>query len=293
MDQHAPAVWRGEAAPAAHPGRLPLVYPAFRRLPPPVIVIGMHRSGTSLAAGMLSVLGVFMGPRLRLPAADPVESGALRSSGYGEAAAFYRLNERLLAQAGAGWNRIEPFLELREDACFERRAVRALQLATFGSLRTGYLGSLQAAGTAAWGWKDPRNSLTVDYWLRLFPEARLLHVRRELTAAADSLHRRAWEWVQAPPPASSPVRLLLRWIAGRPAPPSPDPCLDRGYCLALAARYVDECLRWRSLEERYLEVRYEDLVAHPAASADQLAWFARAPVFPQALRAAAALVERR
>src|SRR4051794_13631081 len=52
----------------ALPGqRPPLIHPGFRRLSPPVIVIGMHRSGTSLVAGMLSVLGVFIGPRLELP----------------------------------------------------------------------------------------------------------------------------------------------------------------------------------------------------------------------------------
>ncbi|HTE20391.1 MAG TPA: hypothetical protein VK689_18660, partial [Armatimonadota bacterium] len=39
-----------------------LVHPAFRRLPPPLIVLGMHRSGTSVVAGILARLGVYMGP---------------------------------------------------------------------------------------------------------------------------------------------------------------------------------------------------------------------------------------
>src|SRR5690348_11679575 len=75
------------------------VSPAFARLPPPLIIIGMHRSGTSLVSGMLSCMGAFMDPAWpRVSGSESiVPPGPLvRRNGYGEATAFRLLNERLL-----------------------------------------------------------------------------------------------------------------------------------------------------------------------------------------------------
>lgn len=41
----------------------------WANLPPPIILIGMHRAGTSLMAAMCQVLGVYVGPGLNALAA--------------------------------------------------------------------------------------------------------------------------------------------------------------------------------------------------------------------------------
>jgi hypothetical protein len=270
------------------------VCPAFLRLPPPVIIIGMHRSGTSMVGGMLSLLGTYLGSNLRLPrgarAQDP-----LYSSGYAEAGEFYRLNEQLLARAGAAWNRVEPFLERRRSPQYETDSVETLRRSTWGELRSLYLRGLAPASTAVWGWKDPRTSLTLPYWLQLFPEARILHVMRDPQQVADSVHRRAQEWEAQAGGAPTPglmhdlrhPRRALRRLLRRPQPL--DPCLDRDYCVTLANRYVGECLPYRALGEQYHEVHYNELMADPASCARRLARFVGCCPSPEQYAAAAAL----
>src|SRR5262249_34111621 len=132
------------------------IHPRFRQLPPPLIVIGAHRSGTSVVSGMLAALGVYMGAPLShytaAAASGPVEAMP-RHTGNGEAPEFYLLNECLLARAGAAWNRLDPFLNQRNQPAFASSATRLLQLATFGALRRGYLGSQTREFAGPWGWK--------------------------------------------------------------------------------------------------------------------------------------------
>jgi hypothetical protein len=270
-----------------------LVHPAFRRLPAPAIVVGMHRSGTSLVAASLSLLGVFFGSEVAAVAGSgecPNED-QLRS-GYGEAADFYLLNELLLARAGATWMSVEPFLARRGSTDFAEDSRLVLQLATFLQLRTGYLRGAGAGFSGSWGWKDPRNSLTLPLWEQLFPEARIIHVRRDPEAAAESLHRRARYLSGRCDPAGTakrdvPLGFRAEWALGNPAAccrrlwarlcggsgtsAPPDPCLDRDFCSVLAARYVEQCDRYRDRGERYLEVSFEEFLADAPSIARRLA----------------------
>ncbi|MBI3912180.1 MAG: sulfotransferase [Armatimonadetes bacterium] len=285
-----------------------LIHPRFSRLPPPVIVIGMHRSGTSLVAAMLEALGVYMGSRRALSGGKdlPAPDEWLLLNGYAEADDFRQLNDLLLARAGAAWNRIEPFLARRERPGFARTSIALLQLATFTRLRSHYLRPLPATFHGPWGWKDPRTSMTLPYWLRLFPQARILHVRRDQEAVVDSLHRRAHVWRQAAG-APLPVTQRARWWllhpwgtlkraarrAGLSPAAAPDPCQDRDYCRYLCQLYVQECLRYREHGDRYLEVGYEDILAAPAWVVGELVEFTGGAPSPSDLLRAAALVQQR
>jgi hypothetical protein len=286
-----------------------LLHPDFQLLPPPVVVTGMHRSGTSLAAALLAAVGVYMGPEWavrtrRNPALRPDDQ--LLQNGYAEAEDFRCLNDRLLAGAGAGWSDVEPFLAVREQPRFAQSRAALLRAATFGRLQRSYLDPIRGAEEQPWGWKDPRNSLTLPLWLQLFPEARVVHVRREREAAVESLHRRARTWAASPGPAlpwgerarewaghpwRTATRAARRWRVLPPAPP--DPCLDREYCRRLYDRYLHECMRFRGRSPRYLEVEYEAVLADPVAAARGLAEFAGCSPPRSRLQAAAALVRPR
>lgn len=288
---------------AASPVR---IHPRFRQLPPPVIVVGPHRSGTSVTAGMLAELGVFMGAQSwpSLAGGTGTDAASQRLAELHEALEFFLLNERLLRRAGAAWNHIEPFLAVRDEPAFARRSLGLLQRATHGSLRTGYLGPLPATFNGPWGWKDPRTSLTLPYWLRLFPAARVVLVERSSEAVADSLYRRAHEW-QAAPAAKLPLgqrlqvvledpdalRILLRKLArGKADPLPPDPCVDRDYCRALATRYAEEASRVTAQAVASLVIPYEDLTADPQAVAGRLAAFAGVDVPTEVVARAASQV---
>jgi hypothetical protein len=269
----------------------------------------MHRSGTSLVAGVLRSLGVYMGPALSMPDEAAPDEALLLRDGYGEAADFFVMNERLLAAAGSTWYRVDPFLARRDTRPFETAALALLTGSTFGRLRTRHLRHLPAEAARDWGWKDPRNSLTLPYWLRLFPQARVIHVVRSRDAAADSLHRRALAWRQGPASAPQlPLRARLERALRNPAAaaatvarrcgllplrePAPDPCLSLEYCRDLCDTYLRECYRFRSHGGDCLEVHYEELLAEPAAVVRQIASQVRRELSEAELLAAAALVRR-
>lgn len=276
-----------------------VIHPRFREMDPPVIILGMHRSGTSMVAAMLGALGVYIGPefagRTGSHPGEPPE--ASRLNGYAEAADFFRLNELLLRGARATWARVDPFLRRRDRPSYRIVAQAALQKATFGSLSSGFLGPVPATYRGPWGWKDPRNSLTLPVWLRLFPQARVIHVRRHPDAVVASLHRRALRWAQsdpAPAPATTPVGRLksgARRIGLLP-PLLPDPCLDPEYCRRLCALYVAECNRAMELSHSYLEIHYEDALADPESAVRELARIAACTPSREQFRVSAGIVHR-
>lgn len=146
----------------------------------PVLVLGMHRSGTTLIARTLARLGVFMGADL-----DPNH----------EANAFQALNQFVLAQAGARWDHPEPAEALLERAELRDlfrghldRMVHSPYMRRFTGTRLGRCAALEGLGP--WGWKDPRTLLLLPIWLEVFPSARLIHVRRHGVDVAASLRAR-------------------------------------------------------------------------------------------------------
>ncbi|NBW87979.1 MAG: sulfotransferase family protein, partial [Planctomycetia bacterium] len=62
-----------------------------------ILVLGMHRSGTSALTGMLGAMGA------ALPG-DPMPATADNPTGYWESQGIARLNNRLLESAGTRWN---------------------------------------------------------------------------------------------------------------------------------------------------------------------------------------------
>lgn len=76
-----------------------------------VVVLGMHRSGTSALAGMLSALGVYPGGEL-------LEASSSNKKGYFENSNAYTLNKEILLAMNSSWdderfqyNKLEPKLE--------------------------------------------------------------------------------------------------------------------------------------------------------------------------------------
>lgn len=220
----------------------------------PIIVLGMHRSGTSLMVQILERCDVFMGARQEMNH---------------EALFFLGLNELVLDQSKATWD--EPRNVKFLDSMVSGYLVKALELALSSDARSIYLGE-QMAGLYSsifdldipWGWKDPRNTWTANLWLTLFPGAKVIHVYRHPVDVAASLRHR--EQIHA-----EQVRKFIEekgliefknhgyrfQLSGRVKH------LEGGF--ALWEQYVSEAL---SLEEKYpenfLRVRYEDLLDNSA-----------------------------
>jgi hypothetical protein len=134
---------------------------------PPVIITGMHRSGTSLLASLLHRAGLHLGDRLLGP-------GPANRQGYFEDLDFVELQDDVLAALGTTIFLPVPPRGTPGDG----HRARARELIAARERR------------AAWGWKDPRSSLLLDFWLDLAPDARFVLAYRRPAEVVDSLRRR-------------------------------------------------------------------------------------------------------
>ncbi len=153
-----------------------------------ICVLGMSRSGTSLTARLLSLAGVYLGrdedlldaDLLRLPEESRAAARRANPGGFWEHYPLMRLNERILRRMGGNWREpppLPPGWEESAELAPEREEARALLDAAF-------------AGHDLWGWKDPRNSLTLPFWQRLLPEMRHVVCLRNPLDVGASLERR-------------------------------------------------------------------------------------------------------
>jgi hypothetical protein len=150
-----------------------------------ICIAGMHRSGTSLIARVLRECGVFLGPE-----EDLFPAGRDNRDGFWEHAALTAFNDELLRTLGGTWDDPPPLPEGWE--C--RRKLQPLE-----TRARELLAALQAH--PPWGWKDPRNSLTLPFWRRVV-EGELdvvvcvrhpTEVVRSLVARGDMTHEQAAE----------------------------------------------------------------------------------------------------
>jgi len=233
----------------------------------PIVVIGMHRSGTRLLVDVLDKLGVFMG-------AD--------RQGDAESVTFMLINEGILHQCGAFWSEpMSAHFMLAQPAAAEQLAAGAREALAAGIDRyagpSGWHVETSAQELPAFGWKDPRNTFTLPVWRHVFPNLRAIHIVRHGVDAAASLARRHAKALRAAtgesvPPALTVIRdHALGVLSSR-----------RGWTLTEALtmweQYVEkareECT---ALGARALEVRYEDLLTQPQRAISAIAEFCRIP----------------
>ncbi|HET7131500.1 MAG TPA: sulfotransferase, partial [Gammaproteobacteria bacterium] len=163
----------------------------------PIVVIGMHRSGTRLLVDVLDQLGVFMG-------ADRQADS--------ESVAFMLLNEEILHQCGAFWSEpMSAHFLLAQPAAAEQLAAHvreslAARLASYVGAAGWHLG---ASALPAFGWKDPRNTFTLPVWKQVFPNLRVIHILRHGVDAAASLARRHAEALRAATGEAAPSALAV------------------------------------------------------------------------------------
>src|SRR5580700_10564551 len=93
-----------------------------------IVVIGMHRSGTSPITRGLKALGVELGEDLMEPVPED------NPTGFWEFKPIYDLNERILASIGMSWNSVG----LVDSTAWLRPEMKAFKLEAVQILRTGF-----------------------------------------------------------------------------------------------------------------------------------------------------------
>ncbi|MBN1562324.1 MAG: sulfotransferase [Anaerolineae bacterium] len=221
--------------------------PSFKRLQarPPVILIGMHRSGTSLLSQLLGLCDVHLGHDLD----NNFESAHMRG-----------INKHAFTTIKADWNAPEPVIAAMQTPDFmaaEQAYYQAHMFTGFGGMmywgRSQWLALQRGAELPRWGWKDPRTSITLPAWLALFPDAHVIHIIRNGIDVAISLHRRQ-------------IAKSKRW---RLHPDHRDPRgHDFRFCFSLWETYQAHLLTYRDTipAGQYTELHYETLLQEPAST---------------------------
>lgn len=136
---------------------------------PPVLVVGMHNAGTSILTEIIHRCGVFMCPDMP----------------HHECRYFtHFIHDDLLLGSREKWAEL-PIMSVEKTLAFEpliKDLITRCWLPDY--LRFGY------DGVSPWGVKDPRLCIFLPLYLKLFPEAKVVHIHRDPEDIAASLTRR-------------------------------------------------------------------------------------------------------
>ena len=189
------------------------------RTPEGILVLGMHRSGTSAVAGLARLLGL-----ATCVSSDLITGMPWNPAGHWESRSLTRLNDRLLAEMGHTWWYPPP--------SGTRYPVVASRIETAPGIAVRDFDRSHPA--APWVWKDPRTCLTLPFWRQALdrPLAGIVVFRHPIDVATSLRFRNGlplsfglalWERY---------TRLLVEHAGGLPV---------------LVARYddiVEDPLRW-------------------------------------------------
>ena len=166
----------------------------------PLIICGMHRSGTSFVASLVAGAGVHLGDEL-------LESSPGNPRGHFEDVGILDFHRTVLIANGIVSEGYTTQATIALSPSLRRQAADLL--------------AARAGRGRTWGWKEPRTTLFLDVWQTLVPEARFLLLFRRPWEVVDSLFRRGETTFRHNPAFALDVwlhynRLLLEFATRNP-----------------------------------------------------------------------------
>ena len=149
----------------------------------PLIVIGMHRSGTSMLTRFVQDLGYFIGHNQDRAHND-------------ESFMFQKINDWIFFQKNITWDNVynQQFVTTRLAdelaSVVKDYLTHPMNSRRFIGGKFGLLGADLCAYKLLWGWKDPKTTINLDVWSRVFPQAKVIHIYRNPIDIAQSLKTR-------------------------------------------------------------------------------------------------------
>ncbi len=131
-----------------------------------LIIVGMHRSGTSLTANWLHKCGLFIGERL-------LGAGRSNRTGHYEDLDFLEFHKSILIENGLTWKVADQKIQISDH-----------------NIHTAEKLIEQKNRSKQWGWKDPRTCLFLDLWHETMDEAFYLFIFRHYKDVISSLLQR-------------------------------------------------------------------------------------------------------
>lgn len=132
-----------------------------------IVVLGMHRSGTSMTSAILEKVGINMGKEtLGASVSNPV--------GHFEDKMFYELNKKILRDAGGNWKNPPAHKNILNLRGKYKEEIKQLILNKKNN----------------WGWKEPRTSLTIELYYPYLNNIYFIYCKRNEVDVAKSLKKR-------------------------------------------------------------------------------------------------------
>jgi len=250
----------------------------------PIIIVGMHRSGTSMLSRILESLGLFIG---------------YEKDKNNEAIFFQNLNIKILNSAYGDWERAGFLYEKLSESSFRKKWVKELseklnseECKTFLGERLWKKYRSPLRFDKPWGWKDPRNTFTLPLWLEIFPNAKIIHIYRHGVDVANSLivrfekRKRKAKKKKIKRVLNLPFRFFRYLVRNKKLPPKES---VRFFYLrnlkasresnlwdtfSLWEEYVDEAFTHvEKLKDNAINLKYEDFLEKPVQSIKKLVQF--------------------
>lgn len=131
-----------------------------------IIILGMHRSGTSCLTGIMQRAGVELG--------EVFTANPHNKKGNRESAQIMALNDQVLAFNGGSWDEPVMVTKWNNQQRGERDAI---------------ISNLTSAAADYWGFKDPRTLLTLPFWYEAI-KPQFIGTVRHPVSVARSLNKR-------------------------------------------------------------------------------------------------------
>jgi hypothetical protein len=211
--------------------------------PAPIIIVGHPRSGTGLVAQFFKIFGIYMG-------------GYLTTDNH-ESIVFKDLNRQILDGFGCTWRNVKFLPTIRQMTKHCNWVVKAHKDSMFITVLEQSFFDNDSTYTGRWGWKDPRSSLTLPIWSRLFPEAEVIHVQRNAGDVALSNVVHDWSRESYDP--------YYHELGER--------CAWYQHYKELNDFYNKRIEESSDLFDTYYQIDYEDILADPLAEITELADF--------------------
>ncbi|MBI73014.1 MAG: hypothetical protein CMG61_06385 [Candidatus Marinimicrobia bacterium] len=149
----------------------------MKKIKNPIIITGMHRSGTSMLSRILERQGIFMGSQKEIN---------------NESIFFLKINTWLMSSINSSWDNPKSFdcLSHKQKKIILKK-IKDILSSRLNFLYAGFFHIFVKKNLFKnkihWGWKDPRNTFTLDLWLKLFPNAKIINIMRHPLDVSQSL----------------------------------------------------------------------------------------------------------
>ena len=220
----------------------------------PIIIAGMHRSGTSMVTNILQKLGLTIGSKL--------------DSNH-ESIFFQRINIWMMSLLGSSWDSPKNFGNIDRDVK-ENIIIQLNKLldSRTNSLYFGWSSIIKKGSFSEidrpWGWKDPRNTFTMNIWKEVFPNLKSIYIIRHPIDTAESLLRRQKKEQKKDIRREKKYSDLVKSLLSITHTSYNSSMLLNSYddCFSLIDSYYAQILNNAATQEA-LVVKFEDIISDP------------------------------